>query len=57
MISNETFYNYGDYVTELKIKLKHAHNIAYKKLLESKLKQKNIKDKNTYNINVKIGDE
>lgn len=56
-MSNDKFYNYEDYITELKIKLKHAHEMANRKLLENKIKQKAVKDKNINDIQIKIGDK
>lgn len=52
----QTFYNYEDYLLELKSKFQHCHEIARNNLLSSKHKSKLYYDRNTKIQHFSVGD-
>lgn len=53
----ELCYNYDYYVNELKARMQHCHEIAYKNIIENKNKSKNYYDQTSKSIKFHIGNK
>ena len=53
----EPQYNYDDYVSELKNRMRTSHQQAYQNLIRSKNRSKEYYDQNTRTLNLRAGDK